>query len=200
MVGVCYDDNRFVVPDMKDTVDTLYFSPKYMANTQQHVTTDVEMSCATMGQDQRHRSIKREAPAFTGNFYIPPLLKEAGLEGEATGFMSNFLELHSEFPSTMWTMVAPYGAMVQYTKTADMNALLHEQGKRTCWCAQEEIYHLSTALREELSRQIGKDSKLVQALAPHCFRDGKCCEGARYCGRDIEERVVIEKYFRNRQI
>jgi thymidylate synthase ThyX len=198
-LDVSYDNEKFAIPEMNDMVDTLYFSPKYMGNTQMHVMNEVEMSCATMGQDQRHRSIKRSAPGFTGKLYLPPLLKEAGLAADATDYMYEFLGLKSELPSTLWSLIAPYGAMVRYTKKADLNALLHEQGKRTCWCAQEEIYHLGTQLREQLADKIGSDSKLVTALAPHCFKDGKCCEGARFCGRDIKERMIAN-YFKNRQI
>lgn len=192
-----FSDNKL----SRDMVDLLYFLPDCMDNTQNYVKTDIEISCATMGQDQRHRSIKRSEPVFTGNFYLPPLLKLAGLEKEATEYMKEFNKLLSNtgIDKNLITMIAPYGTMVRYTKSADMNALLHEQGKRTCWCAQEEIYHLGASLRGQLSRKIGDKSKLVQALSPHCFKDGKCCEGLRYCGRDIKKRLT-ENYFKNRQI
>ncbi|MDR2412862.1 MAG: FAD-dependent thymidylate synthase [Rickettsiales bacterium] len=199
LLDIRYDDDGFAPVDMKDMVDASYFSPEYMNNTQQHVMTDVEISCATMGQDQRHRSIKRGSPAFTGNFYLPPLLKKAGLAKKAADFNKHFIALRLQMPPALWTMIAPYGAMVRYTKVADLNALLHEQEKRTCWCAQEEIYHLGTGLRESLINEIGADSKLVKSLAPHCFKYGKCCEGLRFCGRDITERLT-ERYFRDRQI
>lgn len=201
LLDVKYDEKTFNPNNnSKDTVDVLYFSPLTMNNSRQYVASEIEVSCgATMGQDQRHRSIKRDEPVFTGNFYLPPLLKQAGLEKEALNFTREFLSLANKIDLTMLTNIAPYGAMVKYKKTADLNALLHEQGKRTCWCAQEEIYHISTDLRSALSNKIGKDSKLVQALAPHCFKDGKCCEGTRYCGREIKERLIGD-YFKDRQI
>lgn len=197
-----YDEKSFNDgKSCKDTVDTLFFSPYGMANTQRYVQTDIEISSATMCQDQRHRSIKRRAPVFTGNFYLPPLLKAAGLESDATEFMREFASLlkNPNMNQNLVSMIAPYGAMVRYTKFADMNALLHEQGKRTCWCAQEEIYHLGTQLRKQLAKKTGSSSMLVNALSPHCFKDGKCCEGARYCGRNIQDRLTAD-YFKNRQI
>ena len=83
-------------------------------------------------------------------------------------------------------------------KMADLNALIHEQGKRTCWCAQEEIYHLSVALREVLA-EIPEAKELLSVLAPPCFVCGKCQEGARYCGRDIKG-TSKENYFSKRKV
>lgn len=193
-----FNNNDFA----KDIVDILYFSPITMNNSRQYLSTEIEVSCgATMGQDQRHRTIKRDEPVFTGNFYLPPLLKLAGLEDTAFNFMNEFNSMLSnpDLDKTLVSMIAPYGTMVKYKKTTDLNSLLHEQAKRTCWCAQEEIYHISTDLRKALSKKIGANSKLVKALAPHCYNDGKCCEGARYCGRDIKERLT-KNYFKDRQI
>lgn len=202
VLGVKYDPKTINTNDnVKDMVDTFYFLPKCMNNTQNFVSTDVEISCATMGQDQRHRTIKRSEPVFTGNFYLPPLLKLAGLEKQAIEFMNEFNSMLSngKFDQNLVTMIAPYGTMVRYTKNSDLNALMHEQGKRTCWCAQEEIYHLGTKLRRQLVSKLGEKSELVKKTSPHCYANGKCCEGVRYCGRDIKARLT-RYYFKNRQI
>ena len=156
---------------------------------------------ATMGQDQRHRSIKRSKPVFTGCFYLPPLLDMAGLKPVADNWMRDFYNMvrNPEIPNGFATSIAPYGAMVQYDKHADLNALIHEQGKRTCWCAQEAIYHLACDLRRELEEKIGEDAAVLKYLTPPCLSMGHCVEGARYCGRDLKNET-LEKYFRDRQI
>lgn len=195
ITNMYYDDSIFNVSSNKDSVDVFYFSPENMNNSIQFIIQNIEVSCATFGQDQRHRTIKRGVPNFSGNFYIPPLLKEAGLEKEAVEYIKMFNEL--KIPKTLLTMIAPYGIMVKYTKMSDINALLHEQAKRTCWCAQEEIYHLSTVLRKELINKIGKDAKLIKELSPACFKGGICIEGVRFCGRNINERFT-DTYFKER--
>ena len=197
ITNIFYDDLTFNISSNKENVDTLYFSPETMNNSLQFITQKIEVSCATFGQDQRHRTIKRGVPNFSGNFYIPPLLKEAGLEKEAVEYMKMFNAL--QVPNTLLTMIAPYGVMVEYTKISDLNALLHEQEKRTCWCAQEEIYHLSTLLRKKLISKIGSDAKLIKELSPACFKNGICIEGIRFCGRNINERYG-KQYFKDREI
>jgi len=198
VTNVCYDDDKFVIPAMKDAVSTLYFTPKYLINTQMHVAAQVEVSLATMGDDQRHRSIKRSAPQLTGAFYVPPLVKEAGLEEQALEFITDFYNLGEKISLPMMTCIAPYGAMAAYGKKMDLNALLHEQGKRTCWCASAEIHNIGTQLRAQLADMIGEDSKLVQALAPSCYA-GECREAVRYCGRDIRADKAAD-YFKARMV
>ncbi len=182
----------------KDSVDTLYFTPEAMDNDVHYVHTRVQVSCATYGQDQRHRSVKRSTPKLTTSFYLPPLLRQAGMMPIALKFMQEWLDLKNRVPAGLMQAVAPYGVMVSYDKLADLNALIHEQGKRSCWCAQEEIYHLSVALRDVLAC-MPEAEKLVSVLAPPCFICGKCQEGARYCGRDIKG-ISKEEYFPKRRV
>lgn len=197
-----YDDKLFKENKSRDTVDTLQFSPEYMDNSLMYVRSCIHMDAgATMGQDQRHRSIKRSKPVFTGYFYLPPLLDKAGLKPVATTWMRDFYKMvnNPKFSRSMATSIAPYGAMVQYDKHADLNALIHEQGKRTCWCAQEAIYHLACDLRRELEQKIGSDAAVLKYLTPPCLSMGHCVEGPRYCGRSIAL-DKINGYFRDRQI
>lgn len=197
-----YDDNLFKDNKSCDTVDTLQFSPEYMDNSLMYVRESIHVDAgATMGQDQRHRSIKRSKPVFTGCFYLPPLLDKAGLKPVADTWMRDFYNMvrNPEIPNGFATSIAPYGAMVQYDKHADLNALIHEQGKRTCWCAQEAIYHLACDLRRELAEKIGTEAAVLDYLTPPCLSMGHCVEGARYCGRDLKNET-LEKYFRDRQI
>ncbi|MBO4700705.1 MAG: FAD-dependent thymidylate synthase [Alphaproteobacteria bacterium] len=195
-----YDKDTFAQDKSHDMVDTLQFHPDYMGNSLGYVHTKIHIDAgATMGQDQRHRSIKRSAPVFTGYFYLPPLLGD--LKTNADKFMKEYYSLvrDKNIPRSMITAIAPYGAMVQYEKRADLNALIHEQGKRTCWCAQEAIYHISCDLRRDLAQYIGENAKLMKYLTPPCLAHGKCPEGSRYCGRDIIA-DKINGYFKQRQI
>ena len=156
------------------------------------------MSCATYGQDQRHRSVKRGKPMFTGHFYLPPLLKKAGLNKQAKEYMQEWLDLRIEVGDSLATTITPYGAMVATEKTYDMNALFHEQAKRSCWCAQEEIYQMSVQLRKSLENKIHKED-VLQCLAPPCAKTGKCQEGVRYCGRNFKG-LPLCKYFPTRTV
>jgi hypothetical protein len=197
-----YDDKKFAENKSIDSVDTMPFSPKYMNNSINYVMSEIHVDAgATMGQDQRHRTIKRSEPEFTGYFYLPPLLNMAGLEKDADKFMRKFYKLvgNDKISRNMITAVAPYGAMVRYQKHADLNALVHEQNKRTCWCAQEAIYHLACDLRRDLGQEIGLNAKVMKYLTPPCMQNGKCAEGPRYCGRDIIA-DKINGYFKQRQI
>ena len=197
-----YNDKYFAENKSPDIADTSQFHPQYMNNSLMYVDSKIHIDAgATMGQDQRHRSIQRSEPYFTGYFYLPPLLNVAGLEKDADKFMRAYYSLCNDntIPSNMMLAIAPYGAMVEYSKHANLNALMHEQGKRTCWCAQEAIYHISCDLRRDLGQYIGENAKLMKYLTPPCLSMGKCPEGPRCCGRDIIA-DKINGYFKQRQI
>ena len=196
ILGILGDETCVNTAPLSDSLDTLPFAPGTAQNTQFLVQSEVTCSCATFGQDQRHRSIKRSAPSFTGSFYVPPLVVEAGLTETAGAYMQEWLNLAKEFGNDLTTLISPYGAMVKYKKTGDLNALIHEQAKRTCWCAQEEIYHLACQLRDGLKEKI-KNQVLLECFAPPCLARGICQEGVRYCGRNLKEK---QDYFPKRKI
>ena len=181
-------------PDMKNAVDVLPFSPFAMKQNTSTIKTEVEISCATMGQDQRHRSIRRGEPVISGNFYLPPLLEMAGLESVAQDYIQDYANLSQKLSPAMMTTIAPYGAMVMYQKEANLNALLHEQGKRLCWCAQEEISDLARQLRQQLSATY---LDIAEKLAPPCYKGG-CREGVRFCGRQMNKTLVSDYFCRRR--
>jgi len=178
-------------------VDKLHFTPELMDNSAAGLRTEVEISLATMGQDQRHRTIGRSEPFFTGNFYLPPIVQALGLKKEAILSLKEWYKLN--VPVTLGAILAPYGAMVSYKKRGSFNAVAHEQAKRLCWCAQEEIYHLSLDLRQAVEKKRGANSPLLKMFEPPCFSTGKCAEGARYCGRNIKLRQKGE-YFSKRKV
>lgn len=196
VLAVYGDEATVNMTSLPDSLDTLPFTPDMMVNSFVLVQSEVKCSCATFGQDQRHRSIKRSQPAFTGEFYVPPLVEEAGLTETAQNYMQEWLDLAQEIGNDAATLISPYGAMVKYQKLGDLNALVHEQAKRTCWCAQEEIYHLACGLRAGLREKI-KNEDILARFAPPCMARGICQEGGRFCGRDLKNK---ENYFPKRKI
>lgn len=166
-------------------VDTLYFAPKFMSNNDIYIKTQVYISLATTGQDQRHRRINRGPVNFTGYIYCPPIAHILGLGPTLADIGNEWIDLSQKLHPALAQTLAPYGAMVTYTKAGDLNATMHEQEKRTCWCTQEEIYEISRQLREAISRHPHCTSELLNQLSPPCFKCGTCGEGRRYCGRDL---------------
>lgn len=181
----------FIHPDPKDLhpMDMLPFKPRYMDNNTEEIKADIEVSVATMGQDQKHRTIKRSQPRFTGNFYLPPIPEELGMHEEARMVLDEWMRICSSsgIPASLSIVIAPYGAMVSYRKIISYNAAIHEASKRLCWRAQEETYHLNLSLREAVIKWVEEDSDLLNIFPPFCVRTGKCGEGKWYCGRDRKE-------------
>jgi hypothetical protein len=151
-----------------------------------------------MGQDQRHRTIGRSEPKFTGSFYLPPILRKMKMKKKAVDLMKQWVKISGGIPGTLAMILAPYGAMVTYKKRGSFNAIAHEQGKRLCWCAQEEIYHLGRFLRLAIQKKGAKYKKILQIFEPPCYKTGKCVEGGRYCGRNMKLRKSGE-YFPERK-
>ncbi len=175
-----------LIPNSKDMhpIDLLHFKPEMMNNSDSFISARIGISCATMGQDQRHRTIKRTTPDFTGFAYLPPLLAEINLDPELEEAMDRWEEISYGLFCTLGTVLAPYGAMVSYTKSGDLNAISHETAKRLCWNTQEEIYHLNVQMRNEV---VKKNPKLEYLFLPPCMKSGVCGEGSRYCGRDLSK-------------
>ena len=173
-------------PGLLHPIDRLHFTPETMdKNTATILVRAARMSLATMGQDQRHRTIRRGLPHFTGEFYLPPAVREVINHDEARNLFHQWRALRAEIPPSLSMITAPYGAVVCYDKAGSVNAVLHELGKRLCWCAQEEIYELARQTRIALGQQLPENHWLFHYLEPPCLTGGKCGEGARYCGRDL---------------
>lgn len=186
-----------IIPEPKDMhpVDLPHFNPKFMDNSVLNIDSAVEVSLATLGQDQRHRTLRRSLPMLTGNFYIPPVVRELKLESAMKDVMENWHSLREGIPESLWYILAPYGAMVAYAKSGSINAIAHEQAKRECFCAQEEIYHVSRSERKVIE-VVKPQSDLLRLFQPSCRETGKCGECTRYCGRDMK----ASEYFPERKV
>ena len=113
--------------------------------------------------------------------------------------MNRWFEASKVAPNTLAMVLAPYGAMVSYVKSGSFNATAHEQAKRLCWSAQEEIYHLGRLQRLAIEKKISKKSHILSLFEPPCYKNGVCSEGDRYCGRNRELRKTGD-YFPERKI
>ena len=191
----------FVLPEAEDRhpVDKLRYKPELMDNSVSDIKSKISISVATMGQDQRHRTLKRGTPKFTGEFYMPPILADLNLEKEAVQLLEKWRSVAETVPDDLAMVLAPYGAVVTYVKKGDFLAVDHEQGKRTCWCAQQEIYWAGVLLREEIGKMFGFDHELLEIFEPPCCKTGKCGEVSRFCGRDISVRNSGD-YFPERKV
>ena len=180
----------------KEILDLLPFSPSSMDHNLIELVMELNVSLATFGQEQRHRTLHRGTPKFTGAFYLPPLLRKVGLGPTAKTILDNWLGFYGHLPKTLWALLAPYGAVVKYKEIGNLNAVLHQQSERLCWLAQEEIYNLGIQLRKAL--KIGGRGQLAKILAPPCFT-GVCPEGKRYCGRDLSAEAK-KQFFPKREV
>lgn len=186
----------YIIPKEEDMhpIDALPFLPELMDNNVNEIKTRVKMSLATIGQDQRHRTIRRSQPRFTGQFYIPPIVKMLELENKALEILKLWASFNkTNLPKSLINLISPYGNMVEYIKSSPLNALFHEQNKRSCWCAQEEIYHLALILRNAITLEDPKYHNLLKILAPKCIEKRSCAEGDRYCGRNMKNSPFIER-------
>ncbi|MBD3244620.1 MAG: hypothetical protein GF335_01355 [Candidatus Moranbacteria bacterium] len=191
---------NYTLPDYKimSPLDKLHFTPELMNNTFEEIKAQIKGPLVTMGQDQRHRTIKRSIPIFTGDFYLPPIAKKCDLEKEAKKVLKMWKNLSKKIPGTLAAVIAPLGCVVHYKKRGSLNAVCHEQSGRLCWFHQREIYELSRQLRASIKKQF-KKHPILKLLEPPCYKSGKCTRGEFYCGRDLMMRKE-NNYFPKRKV
>lgn len=176
-----FDD--YVTPS---SIDTFFFDPRCdpMSIVHDHtVKVRVTVPVLTYGQDQRHRTIQRSVPELTGSFYVPPLLRQLPhIDELCERYMETYLNLCTAYGSDTMLYFIPYGAMVTYTKQADVRAYAHCVLKRLCWNADSMIAEME---RKTLTQLYGSEE---YPIGPRCVVD-RCREGSRWCGRDIRNRI-----------
>jgi len=170
-------------------LNILPFSPK--ANTIGKVPkccSIVEVSVATLGQEQRHRTIRRGMPEVTSNFYLPPLVRSHQLSVDfAIKHYVRYNKMVQKLSPELMLHFIPYGAMVKYYRECELEAWIHSAKKRCCWNAMAEI-----ASMEKQHMNIFIKNKTLH-FGPSC-RSGQCSEGTRYCGRELKNtnnRILI---------
>ncbi|MBD3300566.1 MAG: hypothetical protein GF347_04390 [Candidatus Moranbacteria bacterium] len=190
----------FIVPreNAMYEIDKLHYLPIFMNNNLKDLVVKVNLPIATMSQDQRYRTIRRSRPVFTGDIYLSVIAKALGLAKDARKILVQWRSIYKNMDKTLATVLAPLGAMVEYTKKSSLNSICHEQAGRLCWHNTRDIYELSRQLRSEIKERLG-DTELVKFFEPPCYRKGKCWRGPLYCGRDLINRQE-ENYFVKRLV
>lgn len=170
-------------------LDTFFFNPN--TNTidpdNSTIKSYVEIPVSAFGQDQRHRTIRRSNPTVTGNFFVPPLVDQLP-DGKSfcADYIAEYIELTKSTSTGDMIHFIPYGAMVSYTKEADVRAYLHSANKRLCFNAESTISAMEKMTVQQLSGVLKTDT-----IDAPCAT-GKCPEGKRYCGRDLAHRTDRE--------
>jgi hypothetical protein len=132
---------------------------------------------------------------------MPPLLAKLDLEQSMLDSLTEWMKFEGKVHPMLLATLAPYGAMITFRHEMDLTAATHEGDQRTCWCAQEEFYHLNGGRRLAIQdRHPGHP--LLDVLAPQCFGASmKCGQGKRYCGRDIKAQTLPNtNYFPRRVV
>ena len=171
-------------------LDTLNFDPNTnpISYDESTVKVSVELPVAAYGQDQRHRMIKRSNPIVTGNFYVPPLVRQLpGAEDFCKEYMTDYLKLCNEMTNDDMIHFIPYGATVRYIKEADVRAYLHSANKRLCWSAELAISNMERKTLQQLEERAHNRMDIPCIIDAPCV-DDKCHEGNRFCGRNLAER------------
>lgn len=164
------------------SIDTLFFNPLLTSrmNDDSNFGVTVDVPTVTYGQDQRHRTIRRSNPSFTGMFYVSELINTLpGVRKFAQSFMMRYKELVLLHGKDMMLFFAPYGAVVRYTKECDARAYVHAINKRLCFNAEKTIHDMEVATLAQISGSLN--------VGPPCF-NGSCKEGNRFCGRNVQDK------------
>lgn len=179
--------------------DFLPVKPEYMTLRTLNLRTKETMSLTTMGQDQRHRSVRRSAANFTGQIYVPPLAREVGMDKSMALHQQEWLELRHFLDPALHVNLAPYGAVVSYVKSSDFASAIHDLVKRSCWQAQEEHYNKDIQVAPQIEARY-PGHMLPKAMTAPCHRCKICGEGTRFCGRDMSTQDRGENYYPVRRV
>jgi hypothetical protein len=182
-------------------IDLLHADPRFMPLATCNVNSEVTLSLMTMGQDQRHRTIARGTPVFTGAFYLPPVPEMLNLGDTAELFMNRWLSLASGIPGEVAALIAPYGAMVRYTKSGDYRqSYTTEQASMLLRASRDFRTSRASFVNSFLLVTLRTQSS-ASCLLGVSVATGSVCEGRRYCGRDISIQESLEsEYFASRRI
>lgn len=180
-------------------IDLLPVKPEYLSLKTDILETSERMSVATMGQDQRHRSVNRGNAFFTGEVYVPPIARAIGMEEGLIDISREWYDLRECLDPALHENLAPYGAVIRYTKSSNFAAAIHDLAKRSCWQAQEEHYNKDRQVRIGIA-ELYPEHMLLEAMVPPCYGCKICGEGDRFCCRDMTTQDRGEDYFPVRRV
>jgi thymidylate synthase ThyX len=147
-------------------------------------------------QDQRHRTVPASRPLMTltdtrkPDYVTPPLVaaNREALEvyeeamGRAWKAKNRLLEMGVPLEQALYLL--PNAKALRFHESGNLLYLAHKWVMRTCFNAQEEIYHASM---DELEQVRAVHPRLMRHMGPPCvLRDGRitprCTEGEHFCG------------------
>jgi thymidylate synthase ThyX len=147
-------------------------------------------------QDQRHRMVPGSRPLMTlgdtrrPDYVTPPLVaaNREALEvyeeamGRAWKAKNRLLEMGVPLEQALYLL--PNAKALRFHESGNLLYLAHKWVMRTCFNAQEEIYHASM---DELEQVRAVHPRLMRHMGPPCvLRDGRitprCTEGEHFCG------------------
>ncbi len=179
-------------------IDFLPVKPEYLDLRTLNLRTCETMSVMTMGQDQRHRSVKRSEAKFTGEIYVPPIAQAIGMEKGIVQVQRNWMGLRDSLDPSLHVNLAPYGAMVTYVKSSDFASAIHDLSKRSCMKAQQEHFNKDIQIAPQIEL-LYPGHMLPRAMVPPCYGCKVCGEGDP-CGRDMTTQDRGENYFPRRRV
>jgi thymidylate synthase ThyX len=179
-----------------DTLNVSYHSPLMRALQHPTYTFAKRISHTADSQDQRHRMVPGSRPLLTfadtdaPDVVVPRLIRgSAAARAEFDAAVSRAWAAKNRLvalgvPLEFALYVLPNAKAVRFVESGALISLLHKWTMRTCFNAQEEIYHASMDELEQVRRL---HPRLGRHLGPPCvIRNGlispRCTEGAHFCG------------------
>lgn len=165
-----------------------------------HFTFQKKISHTADSQDQRHRTTPASRPFlmshYTGipDYIVPEIIKENSLIQEEYDqimksifeYINQFLEEGASEEEAIYLL--PNAFPVRFYESGDLLNLIHKWKMRTCYNAQEEIFHSSV---QEIKQIEEKLPFLKDYFRAPCYIrklagfKPYCPEGERYCGLPV---------------
>ncbi len=165
-----------------------------------HFVFQKKISHTADSQDQRHRMVPASRPFlmqhFTGepDYIIPQIIKKDSLLLEVYSnimknifsFIVKFIEEGATFEEAIYLL--PNAFPVRFYESGDLLNLIHKWKMRTCYNAQEEIFHASI---QEIQQVEEKFPFLKNYFRAPCSLRKRgnikpfCPEGERFCGLPV---------------
>ena len=172
-----------------------------------HYTFKKKISHTADSQDQRHRMVPASRPVlqthFSGkaDFIVPGIMnKYPDLLTEYNKFMHNLFSMINDFVAAggsreFAAYLLPNAFPVRFYESGDLLNLHHKYKSRTCFNAQEEIFHASVQEIRDISAvhpQIGKWLRSPCWLRFMADEKPVCPEGNKYCGVQVWKKGLEE--------
>jgi flavin-dependent thymidylate synthase len=175
-----------------------------------HFTFQKKISHTADSQDQRHRMVPASRPylmhQFTGepDYIVPALIqskdelfeKYQNIMKRIFSDIQKFIDYGATLEEASYLL--PNAFPVRFYESGDLLNLLHKWKMRTCYNAQEEIFHASVQEIQQIEKVFPFLKNYFRAPCHLRKRAGIkpfCPEGERFCGLPVWE-FELEQYHR----